>query len=102
QPAAGVGALGVIVTQSYLIVSGNYAWLNLLTLLLAFSALPDSWFETLGWQVTSSNASARWFDVWTIALAVVVVWLSRHPVRNLVGRRQLMNYAFNRLHLVNT
>ncbi|HEX7098310.1 MAG TPA: lipase maturation factor family protein [Acidimicrobiia bacterium] len=102
QPAAGVGALGVIVTQSYLIVSGNYAWLNLLTLLLAFSALPDSWFETLGWQVTSSNASARWFDVSTIALAVVVVWLSRHPVRNLVGRGQLMNYAFNRLHLVNT
>jgi len=103
QPLAGVGALGVIVTQAYLIVSGNYAWLNWLTLLLAFAALPDSWFAALGWAAAPGAAvSAAWFDALTVALAAVVVWLSRHPVRNLLGRRQLMNYAFNRLHLVNT
>jgi Lipase maturation factor len=33
---------------------------------------------------------------------VLVVLLSYWPVRNLFGRRQLMNYSFNRLHLVNT
>src|SRR5690606_8063258 len=82
QPLAGVGALGVIVTQAYLIVSGNYAWLNWLTLLLAFAALPDSWFAALGWAAAPGAAvSAAWFDALTVALAAVVVWLSRHPVQ---------------------
>ena len=32
----------------------------------------------------------------------LVVVLSYWPVRNLIGRRQLMNLAFNRFHLVGT
>lgn len=31
-----------------------------------------------------------------------MVWLSYRPARNLLSRGQLMNYSFNRLHLVNT
>ena len=31
-----------------------------------------------------------------------MVLLSYWPVRNLFGRHQLMNFSFNRLHLVNT
>ena len=37
-----------------------------------------------------------------LALTALVVVLSYWPVRNLFARRQLMNYAFNRLHLVGT
>jgi hypothetical protein len=37
-----------------------------------------------------------------IGLAIVVAILSYRPVRNLLSRRQLMNYSFNPLHLVNT
>jgi hypothetical protein len=36
------------------------------------------------------------------AVTVLVVLLSYWPVRNLFGRHQLMNFSFNRLHLVNT
>ena len=32
QPIAGIGALLMIGTQAYLVLSGNYAWLNLLTM----------------------------------------------------------------------
>ncbi|HEV8516786.1 MAG TPA: lipase maturation factor family protein, partial [Candidatus Limnocylindrales bacterium] len=35
------------------------------------------------------------------ALTALVIVLSYWPARNLLGRRQLMNFSFNRFHLVN-
>lgn len=102
QPAAGIAAVVVLVTQGYLSISGNYAWLNFTTLLLAFSAIPDSWYGAVGIEAAASGPLPTWFLVVAVALAATVVWLSRQPVRNLLGRRQLMNFSFNRLHLVNT
>lgn len=101
QPAAGVAAVVVLVTQGYLSVSGNYAWLNFVTLLLAFSAIPDSWYGGLGTDVGAPAPIPLWLLLLTVLLAGTVIWLSRYPVRNLLGRRQLMNFSFNRLHLVN-
>ncbi len=43
QPVAGVAAAVMIVTQLWLVASGNFAWLNWLTIVLAFSVLPDAW-----------------------------------------------------------
>lgn len=102
QPVAGAAALAVIVTQGYLMISGNYAWLNLVTLLLAFAAIPDGWSSAFGLVAGEPTAAPPWLAVIAVGLAAAVAWLSRHPVRNLVGRRQLMNYSFNRYHLVNT
>jgi hypothetical protein len=102
QPLAGIAALVMILSQGYLMISGNYAWLNVTTLLLGFSAIPDSWFGVLGiGQAAAAEATPRWFAVLVAIVALMVVWLSRHPVRNLLGRRQLMNFSFNRYHLVN-
>jgi Lipase maturation factor len=105
QPIAGVGALIMIGTQGYLIVSGNYAWLNLLTMLTAVSAVPDEFILSLlpGTGVQPALApSPPWFVAAVVALTVLVTVLSYLPVRNLFARRQLMNYSFNRLHLVGT
>src|SRR5690606_6437083 len=41
QPVASIAAGVVIVTQAWLVLSGNFAWLNWLTMLLAFSAVGD-------------------------------------------------------------
>lgn len=101
QPAAGVAAVVVLVTQGYLSISGNYAWLNFVTLLLAFSAIPDSWYGGLGIEVGAPAPIPLGLLLLTVLLAGTVIWLSRYPVRNLLGRRQLMNFSFNRLHLVN-
>jgi len=104
QPVARVAALVVIVTQSWLLLSGNFSWLNAVTITLAFSALDDTLLRHVPGlsRPASLSGSPAWLEGVVIALAALVAWLSYRPVRNLLGRRQLMNYSFNRLHLVNT
>jgi hypothetical protein len=105
QPIAAVGALLMIGTQLYLMVSGNYAWLNALALVIAFAALPDAWIGRLlpaGAPAAPLAPTPFWFVVVVLLFAGVVAVLSYWPVRNLIGPGQRMNYSFNRLHLVNT
>jgi hypothetical protein len=105
QPIAMIGGLVMLGTQAYLVASGNYAWLNLLTMVLVVSAIPDSFIRTLLPGAGAPPALAApplWFMVAVGAVTALVVVLSYWPVRNLLGGRQLMNAAFNRYHLVNT
>ncbi|MDZ4264370.1 MAG: lipase maturation factor family protein [Mycobacterium sp.] len=104
QPVASVAAAIVIVTQLWLVLSGNFAWLNWLTIILAFSAVDQTAFA----RVLPLSAPPAppgpplWFAVLVIAGTVLTVFLSYWPVRNMLGRRQRMNASFNPLHLVNT
>ena len=102
QPVAGIAALMMIVTQAYLMLSGNYAFLNLVTLVVAASAVPDGFVNRLAPDVPVPLAAPAWFVGAATAVTVLVVLLSYWPVRNLFGRHPLMNFSFNRLHLVNT
>ena len=95
QPVAGAAAVVVIVTQAWLVLSGNFSWLNVTTMVLAVSAL-----DLAGSPPELS--SPGWYRALTAVVAAVVVVLSWWPVRNLLGRRQAMNASFNQLHLVNT
>ncbi|MGF1425577.1 lipase maturation factor family protein [Kitasatospora sp. LaBMicrA B282] len=96
QPIASWAAGAMVVTQLWLIASGNFAWLNWLTIALAFGAL-----RLPGGHRDTAQAPL-WFAVLVLAFTALVVWLSYWPARNLLSRGQLMNYSFNRLHLVNT
>jgi hypothetical protein len=97
QPVAGGAAFVIVVTQSWLVLSGNFSWLNWLTLVLAFAALD------LGAPAGRSLADPPgWHTALVLALFAFVAVLSWWPVRNLLSRRQLMNTSFNRLHLVNS
>jgi hypothetical protein len=102
QPVAGLAALTMVTTQAYLMVSGNYAFLNLVTLVVGASAIPDAFVGALAPRTLDLRPAPDWFVGISVAVTVLVVLLSYWPVRNLFGRRQLMNYSFNRLHLVNT
>jgi hypothetical protein len=103
QPIAGAGALIMIATQAYLVASGNYAWLNVLTMIIVVSALPDALLgRVLPAAAPPLVASPVWFMALVLTVTGVVVILSYWPVRNLIGPQQRMNYSFNRLHLVNT
>ncbi|MFH8346588.1 lipase maturation factor family protein [Streptomyces sp. NPDC018045] len=98
QPVATWAALGIAVTQLWLVLSGNFAWLNWLTVALALSAVDVP-------RSTGASASAAppvWFAVLTVALTVFVAFRSYRPVRNLLSRQQLMNTSFDPLHLVNS
>lgn len=102
QPIASVAGLWIVITQSWLLLSGNYAWLNAITWVLAFSAFDDA---ALGhvlplhpWAMTAVG----WHDGLVLALTVGVLVLSWRPAKNLISRGQLMNASFEPLHLVNT
>ena len=103
QPAAAVAAGIVIVTQLWLVASGNFAWLNWLTIVLAFSALDDDAVTAVTGLSPPEHAGAMsvWFGAIVVAFAVLVAVLSWRPARNLLSRRQRMNKTFDPLHLVN-
>ncbi|MFI2708202.1 lipase maturation factor family protein, partial [Nocardioides sp. CER28] len=104
QPVAGAAAAMMIVTQLWLVASGNFAWLNWLAIVIGFSVLPDAWLAPLlpGSATHASAGTPVLFAAVVCALTAVVVVLSYWPVANLLSRRQLMNTSFNRWHLVNS
>ena len=104
QPVAGAAAIAIIVTQLWLMLSGNFAWLNLLTIVLATSALSDGWFAWSPLAVPDPlGATPTWLVIVTVTLAAVVVALSlRGPVPNLLSPRQRMNTSHDPLRLVNS
>ncbi|MFI9227635.1 lipase maturation factor family protein [Streptomyces rimosus] len=98
QPVAAWAALGIVVTQLWLVLSGNFAWLNWLTIVLALSAVDASRIA----DAPAFAATPVWFGVLTVLLTVFVAFRSYRPVRNLLSRRQVMNTSFDPLHLVNS
>jgi preprotein translocase subunit YajC len=103
QPVAAVCGGLIILTQCWLMLSGNFAWLNLLTITLAVVAIPDSVLAPLtGLSGPEGAHDPAWLAVLSVVLAAVVVILSWRPVRNLASRHQLMNASFEPLRLVNT
>lgn len=103
QPVASLAAALMILTQLWLVASGNFAWLNWLTIALALSVVDVPSARAL-LPVPSRpalGADPLWFEVLVLALTGAVVVLSYWPTRNLLSRHQLMNRSFNRLHLVN-
>jgi hypothetical protein len=103
QPFASIVALLMIGTQLYLVVSGNYAWLNWVTIVVMTAALADPVLRTVFPISTPAyGPTPVWFDVLVIALGLLVVVLSYFPVRNLLSRHQAMNASFDPFRLVNT
>src|SRR5918999_415471 len=71
QPLAAVAAGYMILTQLYLVVSGNYAWLNWITIVVTVAALPDGF---LGLVMTDPAATAQapsWFAVLMVGVTVL-------------------------------
>lgn len=103
QPIAGAAALVIVVTQGYLLVSGNFAWLNALTLVLALALLDGRWLAAvLPVDPPDQLSSPTWFAGVGIGLTVLVAVLSVAPVRNLLSPGQRMNTSFDPLRLVNS
>ena len=103
QPFATIGALLIILSQLYLIISGNYAWLNWLTLLLAFSGISNKYLTSLlPISPPAELYTSSILGVLLIAVGLMVAYLSVGPVKNMISSQQRMNASFNPLHLVNT
>lgn len=104
QPVSGTCAGIMVVTQLWLVISGNFAWLNWMAIVLGLSVLPDAFW---GWLLRidlshPAGATPLWWVALVCAVAAIVLALSYRPARNLMSRHQAMNASFDSLHLVNT
>jgi Lipase maturation factor len=105
QPVASVAAAVIVATQFWLVLSGNFAWLNWLTIVLAASVIDTSTVAAVLGIDAPANAPATqplWYAAAVVAFTALVVVLSWRPAKNLVSRRQRMNSTFDPLHMVNT
>ncbi|MBV8179765.1 MAG: lipase maturation factor family protein [Mycobacterium sp.] len=104
QPVASIAGAIVVITQLWLVISGNFAWLNWLTILLGCSAIDASSAAAI-LPIPKQPALAAappWFAGLVIVFTVLTVMLTYYPMRNMISRRQRMNMSFNAFHLINT
>lgn len=103
QPFASVAGAFIISHQLLLIISGNYSWLNWLTVVLGFSAFSDPALHGItGVSDITYSEIPFYYRLILYLLAIVTVILSIKPALNLISKNQLMNFSYNPLHLVNT
>jgi hypothetical protein len=103
QPYASMAGALIIFHQLWLIISGNYSWLNWLTVVLGITAFDDAVLRGV-FPVVLPAPTPRGepYDVMLVVLAFGTIVLSIQPVMNLFSRNQIMNTSYNPLHLVNT
>jgi hypothetical protein len=103
QPFAAAAGLITIFFHLWLMVSGNYSFLGLLTIVLAIPTLDDRILLRLfrrGPRV--ATAPSRAHRLAAVVLALVVGFLSIGPALNLISPNQAMNTSYDPLHLVNS
>src|SRR6266567_868623 len=103
QPVASIAAGLTIFHQLVLIVSGNYSWLNWLTVVLGFAGFDDQVLRfALPLSAPALVSQPLAFERVLYVLSAGTVLLSIRPVLNLFSSNQMMNYSYNPFHLVNT
>lgn len=103
QPIAAVAGLLTILFQGSLIVSGNFSWLNHLTLVLALSTFSDSQLRTLiPLDPPALSPPSTVFEVGIWGVAILVAVRSVKPARNLLSKNRVMNTIYDPFHLVNS
>jgi hypothetical protein len=103
QPIASIAAGLILFHQLWLIISGNYSWLNWLTAILGLAGFSDRILAmVLPLSPPPLLGRPPAFDALIYAVSASTVVLSVQPVLNLFSGNQIMNYSYNRFHLVNT
>ncbi|MDY6761531.1 MAG: lipase maturation factor family protein [Candidatus Nanohaloarchaea archaeon] len=102
QPFAAVAGVATILFQGWLMLSGNFAFLNLLTIVLAVATFSDGMLQALPLEVVAAAPVPPLHQAAVILLTGITAALSVGPVRNMLSSRQRMNWSFNPLHIVNT
>ncbi|HEX6276916.1 MAG TPA: lipase maturation factor family protein [Polyangiaceae bacterium] len=103
QPVSSIAGVVIVVHQGWLIVSGNYSWLNWLTVVLAVTAFSDEVLRTLipiAVPAQAPRGTAHDVVLWLLGGATLVLGVA--PVKNLFSKHQRMNQSYNPLHVVNS
>jgi hypothetical protein len=94
QPIAGIAGGFLIFHQLILVVSGNYSWLNWITIVMGVLC-----FQDFG-VAPSTIDPPLWFECLQYGAGMLCLVLSYRPLLNLFSSDQFMNYCWNRWHLV--
>lgn len=122
-----VAGVLLVTFQIFLIISGNLSFLNYLTIIPCLACFDDTFWrrvlphlivrqidavtgngatghgdESHATDTAPAVGSCRMQFGVSIALTMLVAWLSITPVTNLISDRQMMNASFDPLDLVNT
>lgn len=106
QPFASVAGALIIAHQLLLIVFGNYAWLNWLTVVLGFTALDDRSIAVVVPALDQLRflddpaTRSRVFDAALVVVGLGTLVLGVVPTKDLFSKHQKMNAVYNPLHLV--
>ncbi|MES2503494.1 MAG: lipase maturation factor family protein [Myxococcota bacterium] len=102
QPIAGIAGAATILFHGWLFMSGNFAFLGFLTMILCISTFSDAqliWLFGDSWGMLHHSEV---LSTLTYGVAALVAALSIKPIRNMFSRRQIMNASFDPFHLVGT
>ncbi len=96
--------------QVTLIISGNLAWLNWLTLLMCVPCFDDAylsrlnkWLKARSWKISMPAMPALGMRLAVLVPFVLLVsFLSIAPAANLLSSRQAMNTSYDSWHLINS
>ena len=105
-----VAGVLLVTFQIFLIISGNLSFLNYLTIAPFLACFDDTFLchflpkvlVRRAERAAQESEASRINNTVAIALSILIVYLSAAPVLNLVSGRQLMNYSYDPLDLVNT
>lgn len=103
QPFAAVGGVATILFQGWLMLTGNFSWLNALTIVQAIVTFSDG-LLVMAAPIAAPTVASPPLALLVLALLVtlLVLALSIQPVLNMLSSAQVMNTSFDPLHLVNT
>jgi len=96
QPIASIAGGFLILHQLILVISGNYSWLNWITIVLGAVCIHDGFFQI----TVQTTPPPLWFELIQYGIGLLAIVLSYQPLLNLFSENQYMNYCWNRWHLV--
>jgi membrane protein implicated in regulation of membrane protease activity len=103
QPYAAAGGAATILFQAWLLATGNFSWLNALTVVLAVPTFDDGLLgSVLPVAAPAAAPAPTYLQIVSFLVAAVVLALSVRPVRNMLSESQRMNAGWDPLHLVNS
>jgi hypothetical protein len=103
-----VAGVLLVTFQVFLIISGNLSFLNYLTIVPFLACFDDTFWRRIlptGLVRRMEERAPQFSHLQigiSVALAIMIAWLSAPTVTNLISNRQLMNASFDPLNLVNT
>ena len=102
-PFAAAGGIATIAFQAWLMLTGNFSWLNALTIVQSVATLGAVIGLLAGALGVSGVAPTPTTLVGlSVVVGLVVLALSLRPALNVLSPTQVMNTSFDSLHLVNT